>query len=117
MPFDPIDFYYLAGWLYLQSSPHDEARARAIVSRAYYGAFLAARNRAGIGDKSSGVHKRVHQYYTNAGRAALANRLDDSRIRRNDADYDTTLKITSLDSGNALKLAKRILAEVGVAVQ
>ena len=116
MAFNPVDYYHLAGWLYAQQNPHEEARARAIISKAYYGAFLEARNRASITDKSPGVHKKVHDYYFNAGRLALANRLDDSRIKRNDADYDTTLTITSLDSGSALKRAKRILQELEVAL-
>ncbi|MGO8755999.1 MAG: hypothetical protein ACLQHK_12305 [Gallionellaceae bacterium] len=114
MAFNPVDYYHLAGWLYAQQNPYDEACARAIISKAYYGAFLEARNRAGIADKSPGVHKKVHDYYFNAGSLALANRLDDSRIKRNDADYDTALTITSMDSGNALKLARKILQELGV---
>ncbi len=99
MSFNPVDFYRLVGWLYAQQSPHDEARARTIISRAYYGAFLEARNRAGITDKSADVHKKVHGHYSKAGRAALANRLDESRILRNDADYDTTISLTSMQSG------------------
>lgn len=116
MPFNPVDFYHLVSWLYAQQSPHYEARARAIISRAYYGAFLEARNRAGITDKSLGVHQKVHDHYSKAGRAALANRLDDSRKRRNDADYDTTVSLTSMDSGKALKQARKILEELGVAL-
>lgn len=102
--------------MYAQHSPHDEARARTIISRAYYGAFLEARSRAGITDRSPGVHLKVHDHYSKAGRAALANRLDDSRIRRNDADYDTTVTLTSMDSGKALKQARKILEELGVAL-
>jgi uncharacterized protein (UPF0332 family) len=114
MAFNPVDYYHLAGWLYTQQNPHDEALARAVISKAYYGAFLEARNRAGITDKSPGVHKKVHDHYSNAGSLALANRLDDSRIKRNNADYDTALIITSRDSGIALRLARKILQELGV---
>ncbi len=116
MAFKPVDFYYLAGWLFKQQNPHDEARARAVVSKAYYGAFLEARDKAGIADKSSGVHKKVHDYYFTAGKLALANRLDELRIKRNEADYDTTLTITSRDSGKALAQTKKILEELGVAI-
>lgn len=114
MAFNPVDYYQLAAWLYAQQNPHDEARARAIISKSYYGAFLEARNRAGITDKSPRVHEKVHDHYFKAGRLALANRLDESRVKRNDADYDTAITITSLDSGNALKRAKKILQELGV---
>lgn len=116
MAFNPVDFYHLAGWLFAQQNPHDEARARAIISKAYYGAFLEARNKAGITDKSPGVHKKVRAHYYCKGHLALANRLDDSRIKRNGADYDTALTITSRDSGKALKLAKKILQDLGVAL-
>lgn len=117
MAFGPIDFYSLAGWLFTQKSPHDEACARAIISRAYYGAFLEARNKAGIADKSSVVHRIVHDHYFRNGHQALANRLDDLRIKRNDTDYDTDKVITSMDSGKALKLAKRILQDIGFAFE
>ena len=114
MTFKPVDYYYLAGWLYEQRNPHGEACARAVVSKAYYGAFLEARNKAGIADKSSGVHKKVHDHYFDAGKLALANRLDELRVRRNEADYDTSLTITSMDSGKALARARKILEEIGV---
>lgn len=114
MVFNPVDFYYFADWLYTQQNQHSEARARAIISKAYYGAFLEARNKAGITDKSSGIHKKVRDHYFNNGHSAIANRLDDSRIKRNGADYDTALAISSRDSGMALKLAKKILEEIGV---
>ena len=116
MAFKPVDYYHLASWLYKQQNPHDEARARAVVSKAYYGAFLEARNKAGITDKSGQVHAKVHDHYVKASNLALANRLDESRVKRNDADYDTTLTITSRDSGKALVRARKILQELGVSL-
>lgn len=116
MPFKPVDYYHLAGWLYKQQNLYDEARARAVISKAYYGAFLEARNKAGITDKSPGVHARVHDHYVKTGKLALANRLDESRVKRNDADYDVLKSITSMDSGKALARAKKILEELGVAL-
>lgn len=117
MAFKPVDYYYLAGWLYKQQNQYDEARARAVISKSYYGAFLEARNKAGITDKSPGVHSKVHDHYVKAGKLALANRLDESRVRRNDADYDVAKSITSMDSGKALARAKKILEELGVALE
>lgn len=114
MSFSPVDFYHLASWLYTQQNIHDEARVRAVISKAYYGAFLEARDKAGISDKSAGVHKIVHDHYFNKGQLALANRLDESRVKRNDADYDTALSLTSMDSGKALGRARKILQELGV---
>lgn len=115
MAFKPVDYYHLAGWLYTQTIPQNEALTRAVISKSYYGAFLEARNKAGITDKTGTVHKKVHDYYFNIGSHSLANQLDVSRIQRNDADYDTAVTITSMDSGKALKRAKKILQELGVA--
>ena len=114
MAFKPVDYYYLASWLYKQQNPYDEARARAVISKAYYGAFLEARNKAGITDKASSVHAKVHDHYVKTGNLALANRLDESRVKRNQADYDTTLSITSMDSGKSLARARKILEELDV---
>lgn len=116
MSFKPVDFYYLAGWLYKQQTSYSEALTRTVISKAYYGAFLEARDKAGITDKSPGVHQKVHDYYSKAGKLALANRLDELRIKRNEADYDTTLTITSRDSGKALAQTKKVLVELGVAI-
>lgn len=115
MAFNPVDFYHLAGWLYTQQNSHVEARARTVISKAYYSAFLVARNKADIPLKTKDVHKVVHAHYFKAGRLAPAKRLDELRVKRNNADYDeTTPTITSRDSGIALAQAKKILEELGV---
>lgn len=116
MAFNPVDYYYLASWLNTQTNQLDEACARAVVAKAYYGCFLEARNRAGIADKTTSVHKKVHEHYSKAGNTALANRLKDLRLKRNDADYDTNLTVTTRNSGQALALARKILEELGVAL-
>lgn len=123
MAFQPVDYYYLASWLYEQQTSHEEAKNRSIISKAYYSAFLAARDKAGITDKKSAVHKKVCEYYSQnppnsdfANRLAFANRLKDSRINRNKADYDTESKITSRDSKVALAKCKRILSDLGFTI-
>lgn len=117
MPFKPVDYYHLAGWLYQQQTQYDEARARAVVSKSYYGAFLEARSKAGITEKSASVHSKVHDHYVKTGKLALANRLDESRVKRNDADYNIAKCITSMDSGKALGRARKILEELGVVLE
>lgn len=67
MAFKPVDYYHLAGWLYQQTIPQSEALARAVISKSYYGAFLEARDKVGITDKSAGVHKKVHDHYFKSG--------------------------------------------------
>ena len=115
MAFEPVDYYYLASWLYKQQTMHIEAQHRAVVSKAYYSAFLEARNKAKIFDKSYAVHAKTYNYYVTKN-TTLANRLDECRLKRNQADYDTTLKITSRDSGRVLSLSKKILIDLGVTI-
>lgn len=114
MACNPVDFYRLASWLYSQPALHNEAHVRTIISRAYYGAFLVARDKAGITNTSYNVHKQVQTHYSNAKKTTLANRLDDLRVKRNRADYHMDETMTSRDSGMACKLATNILQELGV---
>ena len=114
MAFNPVEYYYLASWLFNQHGINDEARTRAVISKSYYGAFLEARDKAGITDKSGDVHQKVYRHYSEIGKIALANRLDTLRVKRNEADYNTILTKTSRDSGNALALSKKILGDLGV---
>lgn len=116
MSFDPVDYYHFASWLFKQNPPHEEARTRAVIAKAYYGAFLAARNKAKIQNNSSAVHEAVQKHYAQKN-AKLANRLDDLRKRRNEADYDTNSVVTSKQSGESLKLAAAILRELGVILE
>lgn len=111
MAFNPVDYYYLASWLYGQREELNfgESPVRAVVSKAYYGAFLEARNKAGITSKSPNVHQQVIDYYNQKNNSALANRLDSMRSNRNNADYDTSLTFTSREAGIALSHAKRVL--------
>ena len=116
MACNSVDFYHLAGWLHLQPVLHGEAHVRTIISRAYYSAFLVARDKAGITDDSPGVHQKVWSHYSSAGKTTLANRLEDLRLKRNRADYHMKLTMTSRDSGMALAWARSILKELGVAL-
>ena len=114
MSFNPIEFYQLAGILFKQQKEADqysESFTRTIISRAYYSAFLVARNQSGINKSSKDVHQEVRDYFRSSGKEKIANQLDDLRIRRNDADYQIDKKLTSRDSGIALKLTESILRE------
>lgn len=114
MAFNPVDYYHLANWLYCQREKlhFGESPVRAVVSKAYYGVFLEARNKAGITSKSPTVHQQVINYYNQKNKSALANRLDSMRSSRNDADYDTSLTFTSREAGIALAHAKKVLDDL-----
>lgn len=115
MAFKGTDFYQFASDLYSAAKEEEEAKIRSIVSRAYYGAFLASRDKAGITSMSATVHAQTSQHYLNIGKSSVANRLDDLRTRRNNADYDTGIKIDKRKAGEALVYAKKILDDLGQA--
>ena len=113
MAFDPIDFYRQASAWYEDKADDAEPRMRSIVSRAYYSAFLVAREQAKIKNSSEGTHKLTAEYYkTNAGSSRIGNRLDDLRLRRNSADYDLRDTCGRRKAGEALAYAKKILNDL-----
>ena len=95
--FNPILFYDLASELYKNITPDQQdkfmqATARTIISRAYYSAFLIARDQAGCTTQES-PHSAVIGYFNknkNQQYRKIANKLKDLRIRRNQSDYDLT---------------------------
>nr|MCH9663303.1 hypothetical protein [Gammaproteobacteria bacterium] len=64
----------------------DEAECRTIVSRAYYGAFLTAREYAGIKSRNN-VHQRVFYYFNRNKLKSISERLRALKKRRAIADY------------------------------
>ena len=113
MPLDPASFYTLAGGLF-DSENADEAVYRTVVGRAYYAAFLAARNQAGIQTRTVDVHEKTRDHYLVRKKSAIANRLGQLRIARNDADYDCQATIGKSQAGKNLRLAHLVLVELGV---
>jgi uncharacterized protein (UPF0332 family) len=110
--FDPEDFLNLAQAMHYSASPN-HATLRTVISRAYYAAFLSARDRAGLGDYQGGdIHKSVIDYYLKCRKFTLANRLKSLRERRNKADYDLACEIMARDSGEALRLAREVIKEL-----
>jgi len=116
MSFAPENFYHLASDLYNEARINScEAKQRTVVSRSYYGAFLAARDASTVSAGSANVHQDVINYYFNVGgKAAVANWLKSLRRMRNDADYDLITPCTANNSGQSLKNSLSILKNLGV---
>ena len=112
MPLDPASFYALAGGL-LNSENADEAVYRTVIGRAYYAAFLFARNQAGIRTSTGAVHQITIDRYLELGKSGIANRLGQLRIARTEADYDCQATISKSQAGKNLKLARLVLVELG----
>ena len=92
-----------------------EREFRTIVGRAYYGAFLAARDKAKISSKSALVHEVTAKYFVDNGQSAIGNRLNALRVVRNDADYDMAKKVGRKEAEDALKYSLKILGDLGLA--
>ena len=87
---------------------NDEAKYRSIINRAYYAAFLTARDNAGITSKRD-VHKAVIDYYINAGNFCVSNKLSSMRNHRRKSDYDLNSPITLQDVRDVLRDSKQLI--------
>lgn len=112
MSFKGIGFYEFASDLFSSSKEEEEAKLRTVISRAYYGAFLACRDKAGITTTGPNVHQLTAEHYSVKVSSAMGNRLDDLRSRRNDADYDTKSAYGRKKAGEALVYAKKLLDDL-----
>ncbi len=112
MPITPSDFYVHAGELF-DTDGASEACLRSVISRAYYAAFLAAREAMQVGAQTRDVHALTISVLLDRGHTGIGNRLQRFRIDRNRADYDLQRAISRNNAGEALKLCRRILDDLG----
>lgn len=122
MSFDWGEYVRLAELLLSTSVEFDgsdrEARLRSAVSRAYYAAFIQARNRLRDFDHFTiPVTANPHQFVSNAylrhsdaERGQIGADLRRLRIDRNQCDYDDTVAGLEVLTGRSLHLATRVLA-------
>lgn len=110
------EFYKFAAWLYskLDSSNPNEASIRSIISRAYYAAFLEARDQAAIRSSGGSVHKIVIEHYRGKGQIGnrIGNRLSDLFYKRSKADYDNHSTINAREAQKSLKLCESIVSDL-----
>ena len=114
-PFDPVDFYRIAQKIFQESDKFDSSAARTCIGRAYYSAFLVARDRAKVTDQGKETHQAVIAYYKKK-KPVVGNRLHTLREQRNDADYNMARIVVQQESGKALKLCAEILKHLGCVV-
>jgi hypothetical protein len=112
MAFAGKQFFDLAAKLH-QGHGEDEAVIRTVVSRAYYGAMLAARDKAKISSTSAAIHQKVIDHYkASPATQAIGNRLDTMRLMRNDADYQVTQAVAAREARKALEMAREVLKAI-----
>ena len=116
--FDPVDFYHQASACYAADSSKKQVTCRSVISRAYYAAFLAARKKAGIKapPKDMTIHELVALYYANKPdgvQKGIGNRLQQLRVRRNDADYELGILCVPNYASTALIQSEQVLVALG----
>lgn len=81
---NPKDFLQTAQQL---ASATDEASLRTAVGRAYYAAFLVARDKLGLTNMRKQVHLKVEQQLKRQRKFAVAGKLHRLKELRHEADY------------------------------
>lgn len=96
-----------------------EARLRSAISRAYYAAFIEARNYLRDGKGYSIPGKNTHRYIiqtfkndANLDYQKIGQNLERLRVRRNQADYDDTFSNLPNITTRSLKLAAKTIAKL-----
>lgn len=119
MSFDWSEYLKVARELAGQPTapPTEEAKLRSAISRAYYAAFIKARNFLQDKDGATIPFQNSHQYVINQFRIStvgirqkIGNRLLRLRIARNQADYNNIVPRLAEDTLEALTLARRVIA-------
>jgi ribosomal protein S3 len=111
---DPVEFYHQASRWFADDKDTRSVTARSIVSRAYYAAFLVAKDYAGVT-----VKKDVHRVTIETLRRGkpndviIGNKLEDLRIKRTDADYEMDVLCVRRHAGEALVRSRSLLSSLG----
>ena len=121
MSFNWEDYLTLANELSTQNEGYiEQARKRAAISRAYYAAFIKARNKAlpEIGRPPSNYRGGSHNYYINyyvskghAGRE-VHRKLKRLKKRRVKADYEDSFNSINKELISALRESKKIISKL-----
>jgi len=109
MPIEPKDMVNYAYKMLKNDSP--ELELRNVINRAYYGAFLTARDAANITNSGGSIHKEVADHYR-ASMSRLSNNLDALKRLRETADYKPNTNVTNRDAKNGCRKAKSILDDL-----
>lgn len=123
MSFDWSEYLNLAQELTGQStssSPGQEARSRAAISRAYYAAFCKSRNHlrdnenkpVPKGPKAHGYVRSELENSSDKVRQGMGKNLDRLGIERNRADYCDEIPNLASKTSFALGLANRIVSDL-----
>ena len=109
---EPINFYFLASWLNSHcKTPLLPEVSRVIVGRAYYAAFLAARDQANEKGTGAHIHSEVITHYRTKD-PYISNKLADLKRLREQADYKLDNSVSISDINTSLKGSRAILIKL-----
>jgi len=115
------DYFELARLLSGQDGPFPNGRQRSAISRAYYSAYLEARDRmiesAEFEIPKKGAHEKVWQalLYAEEPLKTTGRLLKDLKKFREAADYDTHDDSILADTAEALRIAEQIRTRLATA--
>lgn len=112
MGFTAESFYRLATLLQRQSQGDDDAQLRTCISRAYYGAFLTARDHCQKSSQGRRGHAEIIEHYLksdNEREQLIGSDLDTLKSLRVQADYRVDMACTTQDGNDAMRLAGKLL--------
>lgn len=113
MAFTPNEFYTFALGLQ-QGLLGDCAALRSSISRAYYGAFITARDHYGVTSRGRDGHEQVlTAMKANAHGQLIADNLQKLKELRERADYQPTANMTVNDTHKAISHSKKVLQTLG----
>ncbi len=93
----------------------DESQWRCSISRAYYGVFCVARNKAGFKTDERGVHTKVIRHFKkskNADKANIGNLLGELRRFREKSDYREHAIITQTVAKDKVDKARILFNDI-----
>lgn len=113
--FAPASFYALAHLLRLQSKG-DDANLRTSISRAYYGAFIVARDAKGASSLGPSGHSAVINEYRqgDAKEQSISDNLKALKWLREIADYQPRTQCLSKYGTDAMTQSAKVLRALGV---
>lgn len=106
MPIEPKEMVAFAGELLSKSESEQDFRS--IINRAYYGAFLTARDKAGIKNSGGSIHKEVIDYYQTRV-SKVSNNLSVLKKLRQKADYEIHKDVTRTEARQSCSKARSIV--------
>ncbi len=114
MAIDPRELVRYAQDLYKANRDEidREVQLRTAINRAYYGAFLTARDSAGISFSQANVHIAVASHYRDEKNGIVANNLDSLKRLRQKADYEPGIQIGVSEAKTSCSTAQRIVNEI-----